>query len=509
MEALLESFYGLLGSQWLTTQVKETYIRRGKPTQTPVSQQLEALIKERAPLMFYDYQHGERDRITRDCSWLIKYLAVYEVPEIVIRREFVPKRAVHTQPTSACVDSGSSRCNLYMSRQDFDYYDVANTLGKVLFTKCRLNDALLLSTLLSASLENLRRKGFPVERILNTPKPVPKPRADTSDDAVMTSKGSRLPERLLDIYSQQLIDIFPDCDPDYIRERLRREKDDHVRRVADHLSSINYPKATPRVVGEDDEDEEEKKSLMGRGHKRGASSTETGPTGALGRISRLFGWGGSTTPVEPVKEDPAPPPARKAKTVNTIDPNMYQRLERSLKSAIDSCRPNNSSVITSDSSITQVTESTVSYCDPQHSHRLQQVECNTPLAFYLDRDLKPEDILNDARLMRSLQRFNRLLIALCNVFGLNHKSAHVYYDVKAETIAFNNKPTHSLFFNLHFFDVLHFREPKAGVDESSIKESFTAYVYWYMTFCHELAHNFCTEHSAQHEVSHSVVVAVV
>lgn len=26
-------------------------------------------------------------------------------------------------------------------------------------------------------------------------------------------------------------------------------------------------------------------------------------------------------------------------------------------------------------------------------------------------------------------------------------------------------------------------------------------IYWFMTFCHELAHNFIQNHSSQHEVS--------
>jgi len=54
-------------------------------------------------------------------------------------------------------------------------------LGQILFKKCGLNDSLLLSTLLSTSLVNLKQKGFPVDRIIsakikkrnaNQPKPI-------------------------------------------------------------------------------------------------------------------------------------------------------------------------------------------------------------------------------------------------------------------------------------------------------------------------------------------------
>ncbi|OMJ07446.1 hypothetical protein AYI70_g12178 [Smittium culicis] len=50
--------------------------------------------------------------------------------------------------------------------QFWDSFDVGMAIGVLFLKQCRLNDALLISTLLSSSLDGLRRKGFPVDRIL-------------------------------------------------------------------------------------------------------------------------------------------------------------------------------------------------------------------------------------------------------------------------------------------------------------------------------------------------------
>ncbi|PVU84550.1 hypothetical protein BB559_007584, partial [Furculomyces boomerangus] len=59
----------------------------------------------------------------------------------------------------------------------WDAFDVGMSLGILSLKQCRLNDALLISTLLSSSLDSLRRKGFPVDRILLPKKEVSTSRA--------------------------------------------------------------------------------------------------------------------------------------------------------------------------------------------------------------------------------------------------------------------------------------------------------------------------------------------
>ncbi|OLY81804.1 hypothetical protein AYI68_g4089 [Smittium mucronatum] len=54
------------------------------------------------------------------------------------------------------------------SSQFWDPFDVSMAIGVLFLKQCKLNDALLISTLLSSSLDSLRRKGFPVDRILQS-----------------------------------------------------------------------------------------------------------------------------------------------------------------------------------------------------------------------------------------------------------------------------------------------------------------------------------------------------
>ncbi|KAJ1557813.1 hypothetical protein HK405_015115, partial [Cladochytrium tenue] len=170
MESLLEDMYAELGSQWLSRQVTELTTARGQARRSERAARLQQLIHERALLLLYDGQQvrGNKD-VVRGAEQTLKSLEVVEVPEILIQRTF--RGVTKSQPTTSCIkmDKGSRKYYLFITAQDgeVDYFDVAQALGKVIFVKARLNDSLLLSTLLSTTLTNLKRKGFPVDRILN------------------------------------------------------------------------------------------------------------------------------------------------------------------------------------------------------------------------------------------------------------------------------------------------------------------------------------------------------
>jgi hypothetical protein len=91
-----------------------------------------------------------------------------------------------------------------------------------------------------------------------------------------------------------------------------------------------------------------------------------------------------------------------------------------------------------------------------------------------------------------LNRFINILKDFVDVFGLTPKAIHVFYDDHANSVAFNRDG--SLFFNLKFYIGLHDEECK-------IKPTIDAMTYWFMIFCHELAHNFVKSHDSKHEVN--------
>jgi hypothetical protein len=91
-----------------------------------------------------------------------------------------------------------------------------------------------------------------------------------------------------------------------------------------------------------------------------------------------------------------------------------------------------------------------------------------------------------------LTRFLNILRNLASVFDIELQAIHVFYDNYTNSVAFNRD--RSLFFNLKFYIGLHDEECKT-------KPTCDAMTYWYLTFCHELAHNFIQSHSSEHEVS--------
>jgi hypothetical protein len=92
-----------------------------------------------------------------------------------------------------------------------------------------------------------------------------------------------------------------------------------------------------------------------------------------------------------------------------------------------------------------------------------------------------------------LTRFINILKDLANIFGIiPTKVIHVFYDDNSTSIAFNYN--RYLFFNLKFYIGYH-------DIECLLRPTVNAMTYWFMTFCHELAHNYVKHHNADHEVS--------
>jgi hypothetical protein len=91
-----------------------------------------------------------------------------------------------------------------------------------------------------------------------------------------------------------------------------------------------------------------------------------------------------------------------------------------------------------------------------------------------------------------LNRFINILKVLADVFQITPKAIRVFYDDNINSIAFNREG--ELFFNLKFYIGLHDEKCKT-------KPTMDAMTYWFMTLCHELAHNFIESHDSKHEVS--------
>ncbi|KAK3823313.1 MAG: hypothetical protein J3Q66DRAFT_295609, partial [Benniella sp.] len=165
-EDLLESLYESLGSTWISEKVEEIYEPIGQPKNTDRTYALQARIEERAPLLLSIHS---TDRLTFNLDWLTTNLKVLEVPRIQLHLKFIPTGVTKSEETTVCIVKDRKEVHYLMIKDqaEMDYFDIGDALAKLLLKRKRLNDSIWWTNLLLSSLENLKRKGFQVHRILN------------------------------------------------------------------------------------------------------------------------------------------------------------------------------------------------------------------------------------------------------------------------------------------------------------------------------------------------------
>lgn len=145
--------------------------------------------QQRAALFLHERQQTSKDvRFNED--WLKTHLIVKEVANIERVRPQIEtfrltdvceqqriltlgvSRHVKTSPASAAATLGGSQLLLRVSSNmdSLDYYEVAASLTGLILNKQRIHDTLLFLTLLQTSLKDLKRRGFNVDRIMNSRK---------------------------------------------------------------------------------------------------------------------------------------------------------------------------------------------------------------------------------------------------------------------------------------------------------------------------------------------------
>ncbi|KAL9545961.1 hypothetical protein MBANPS3_006886 [Mucor bainieri] len=541
MEEVLEDFYVQLGSKMLSSQITETYSYATNLGVTKATKKISGMILERAPIGIYQMLNDglkKKKDLLRNEKYIKQHLKVIQVKDLKIIRTFRHTSEKNVQPTTACADR--TNFQIYVSdANDTDYYDIAHSLCRLIFDRSSFNDAIVMERYLTTSLHNLRRKNVPVDRILNikkrqdaspayTPTP-PTPPAAANTGANQSAKppiaappssnsnnNNNMPQPLsskeLDAYTRQVKDVFGDCQDAYIRQLLSQQHTNHVESVISRLLREDYPKVKV-PAGNDleksiiDEEEELKKQIeAAAAQQRLQAKNERASSG--GFMNKILGsWrSGPSSPAG------SPPPSQTAssrianeitkqikessqkpklpKPAQTITPNFTASIQQNLKRAIHSCKPYAGQDLYTPPRINQVNES-ATYCDPTPGQDLTYVGNVMGMEFYVHRTVHPDDVLQQYG--QPIARFNSVLTALAQVFELKLASIQIFYDPEGATIAFNTSG--SLFMNLRYYLALHDTSDKQQ-QASKRKE---ALIYWFMTLCHELAHNFVSQHNSTHE----------
>ncbi|KAI9187850.1 hypothetical protein H9P43_002241 [Blastocladiella emersonii ATCC 22665] len=537
MDPVLETFYETLGARWLNSVIHRRFEVEGQRTaNAPRAAALQARIRERAPLLVYDLNNSGGPNFVPNALDVLNAVRVEEVAAIHLVRSFAPTKQQHTQAVSACM---AERQTLLVSAatavgEDVDYFDVARSLSWIIFKRARLNDQLLLSTLLSTPLEALRQKGFPVDRILkitlkqkrtvasasvaSTPpaspagaaaastsraSPSPAPAAATASPAIAPAAAPALPSMTPEKQQHQP-SLPPKNGTPGSTETLPPSYDDATgpARVpatpptqqqlprAGSSGSTGSVNASPMLPG--------KFNSSRRGSTRGSLS---GIASALGFSSSSSSSKSNGAPSSPLAgpqvmgPSPSTPPPPGTTMLREGTPEFEAQLRRTLDAAIRStggASPAPAAI----TSPPQLAQAQATFCDVvSGGHDLVEVSEVTylPLKLYRGRGHAAGEFASDAMRTR-LVEFVGVLLQIADVFGLPRGSVHVYYDEAATSVAFNR--ARALFFNAARYSP---SRNRGGAVATAGQLSSAVYTYWYMVFAHELGHNHVGPHNADHE----------
>lgn len=463
MENMLESFYERLGSQWISREVIEDWQIIGSIRNKEQAARLQKLLRQRAPLLLYDVGQGgsRRESLTSDLKNLqdlLNTLTVGEVDQVNIKRTF--RGVVRLSPTTSSMANDNRGKRYLLVTPNYDFFDVSQALSKMLFKHPRLQDSLLLSTLLSSSLINLKRKGFPVDRLLNAeanvqkipvapPLPVP-PALPATPAAAAAAAAAAQSNGTIGGPSDAARTTAPSGSS---TQQDELESNSWFGDIQKWLTGTEDKKPPPPPP-----DHDRMPGAFVDSSNTGGSSTNGGP--------------GTHRPVE------------------HIDPNQTDRLKAELQAAINSSRPAEGSfraTIPQNPGGAPAPPMPEDYCRVLLDSDLKKVGAVRGIALYAEKNGSMDDLqaLID---VGALESFVLLLLDLASIFGFPDLSAlNIWWDAKGSTVAFNRNRT--VFVNLRYYAALHFERAPAA----------EAYSFWFMSLAHELAHHFVADHNAEHE----------
>jgi hypothetical protein len=202
-ESDLEAFYATLGSPYISKIVKKSFqILGGASSGTELSKRLAQRLEERRPLLVTPSVTSRP--LVPNASKVIEQskLNIFEVENL--KAVYSLNNSTRNQRVTCCTKPLSSSLNGLYVTAEFDWFDVGYAIGGLILQRCQLEDAFFIGSLLEAPLEQLRSRGFPVDRILTPPEPMPKPMpmpgpVPSASSAPTLAGGRRLAQVLKDI----------------------------------------------------------------------------------------------------------------------------------------------------------------------------------------------------------------------------------------------------------------------------------------------------------------------
>ncbi|KAE9976820.1 hypothetical protein BLS_001825 [Venturia inaequalis] len=478
----LEKLYHSLGVPLLSSVVsvdqKVGNLRRDQTEALTIRKR----IIERSRLFIHEHTLDLR----HDSRWLEKALSVKQVDTIALSTSLKQYgvRPVVEKRTASVSRNAKSDYTLFVTR-DPEWYEISTQIVKLLLNRPKQNDTLALESVLNSDLKRLRMKGYNVDRILRV-------------KAYETRLAEEEKRKREDEESKRRDE-----------ERKRAAAAGHGTNLVPHAATPTKPNSTKAL-----ENETPMPSMPGG---FGSDSPDTKPSVKGGIWSNPFfndalqsvkkGIGMADTP-DPKPNQPqieagvsgshgsddTPPEAQPNQNTTKVDRDPVandQMTTANLNQAIKAARPHLSDKLFSQPRSSQVAE-VQSYCDSTSGKDLSHISATTNgiKIFFPNKTISSSDAFLHSEIP-GLEVFSTLLLSVSNLFGLSPTVIHIFHVTDGNTIAFNKAG--ALFFNYHYFATLHKKNW-----ETSHGSKIDSLAYWYMTLCHELAHNLVVEHSAKH-----------
>ena len=453
MEEKLETFYEKLGAPTLSSLVDEKVDPGRKVSDQGAASKLQKLVLERVKL----FLHGESaEQIKHDVVWLEKNVHFVCVQSLSIRTSLKTLHISHTKHTTAASDYDSFKgWTLYFTLARQDLFDVSQALLQFLIARPKAQHAMMLEMLLSTDLLKLKQRGYNVDRILHQ-KQAEARVAEEQRQAQLQAEEQRIKEE----------------------EAASREG-----QASNTQNQVSMPGVFPDSPDRKPDPSTSKPvDLPLRGHR-----------GLFAGITRRLGIDdhrrhSQANGIDDSSQALPPPPYSQADKQPSRPITAPFHLQQNLLNAVQSSRAHNSRSVISQPKFNEVKE-TSTYCDNTPAQNITFfTEFSSGIKIFLSNNMADKDTFM-AQNSSALNAFVEVLFDCADAFSLARSAVHIFHEENSSTIAFNQN--RSLFFNYHYFERLHLPVVQQGNKAEAI-------IYWFVVFCHEIAHNLVGSHSSEH-----------
>ncbi|WPH00847.1 Hypothetical protein R9X50_00367700 [Acrodontium crateriforme] len=472
-EEVLEQLYSALETPMLSQLVEDDQ-RMGLALKDQSSaQKLQQLIVERCRLFLHDHQS---DVIRHDAKWLETNLTVKATEFLQVTKRLKGYRMQFVEKRTAALHRESKRDAVLYITASYDLFEVSRAVMGLLLKRPRQQDTLALETILASDLRRLKTKGYNVDRIL---------RQKAAESRIAESERQKRHEE-----QRRLAEAEAAAKPQTIDQNMINNIP-----TSPQPQNPETPEREFKVPGSFADSPEQ--ALPSRGKKPGifkALQQQLGlNTGgqtvqqADQHMQNVLTNGHSDD--RPPIYEPRDPNGGRALAPGTERVTSPRDLQQNLQSAVNASRSFNASSLFSPPQTNEIKE-TPSYCDSKPGHDITFItELGNGIKLFLSRSHPdPNGFLASNR--DAVAVFATLLVGCAGLFEMPIGALNIFHDETGGTIAFNSRG--SIFCNLRYFIQLHMAhvsQPEGKVE---------AMAYWWITLCHELAHNLVADHSAQH-----------